>query len=56
MIRSLLFTITLLAFTFSSKAQNKDTILLMNGNTVVEKVKASSVIVKRRLRIITIII
>ena len=38
MIRSLLFTILLLVFAFSSKAQNKDTILLMNGNTVVEKV------------------
>jgi hypothetical protein len=38
MIRSLFFTLTLIAITFSSKAQNKDTILLMNGNIVVEKV------------------
>ncbi len=38
MIRSLLFTLILIVFAISSKAQNKDTILLMNGNVVVEKV------------------
>lgn len=38
MIRSLFFTLILIVFAFSSKAQNKDTILLMNGNVVVEKV------------------
>lgn len=38
MIRSLFFALTLVALAFSSKAQNKDTILLMNGNVVIEKV------------------
>ena len=38
MIRSLFFTLILIIFAISSKAQNKDTILLMNGNVVVEKV------------------
>ena len=38
MIRSLFYTLILTVFAFSSKAQNKDTILLMNGNVVVEKV------------------
>ncbi len=38
MIRSLFFTLILIVFAVSSKAQNKDTILLMNGNVVVEKV------------------
>ncbi len=38
MIRTLFFILILMNFTFSGKAQNKDTILLMNGNTVVEKV------------------
>ena len=38
MIRSLFFTLTVVVLAFSSKAQNKDTILLMNGNVVVEKV------------------
>ena len=36
--RHLFFTLTLLVFAISTKAQNKDTILLMNGNVVVEKV------------------
>jgi hypothetical protein len=38
MIRSLFYTLILTVFVISSKAQNKDTILLMNGNVVVEKV------------------
>ena len=38
MIRSLFFTLILIIFAILSKAQNKDTILLMNGNVVVEKV------------------
>ena len=38
MIRVLFFFFFMFVLTFSSKAQNKDTILLMNGNTVVEKV------------------
>ncbi len=38
MIRSLFFTCLLVVFSISTKAQNKDTILLMNGNIVVEKV------------------
>lgn len=36
--RCLLFTCILFVFSISIKAQNKDTILLMNGNIVVEKV------------------
>ena len=36
--RSLFFLMWIAFLSFSSKAQNKDTILLMNGNTVVEKV------------------
>ena len=36
--RYLIFTFTLFVFAISAKAQNKDTILLMNGNVVVEKV------------------
>lgn len=36
--RQLIFTFTLFVFAISGKAQNKDTILLMNGNVVVEKV------------------
>ena len=38
MIRTLYFILSILLLTISSKSQNKDTILLMNGNTVVEKV------------------
>lgn len=38
MMRQLIFTFTLFVFAISAKAQNKDTILLMNGNVVVEKV------------------
>jgi hypothetical protein len=38
MIRILFLSLLFIAFTFSSKGQNKDTILLMNGNVVVEKV------------------
>lgn len=38
MIRTIIFTLLLFVFSFSIKAQNKDTILLMNGNTVVERV------------------
>jgi len=38
MMRYLIFTFTLFVFAISAKAQNKDTILLMNGNVVVEKV------------------
>jgi len=38
MLRNLLFTCLLVVFSISTKAQNKDTILLMNGNIVVEKV------------------
>lgn len=38
MTRSLFFILSLIILCFTSKAQNKDTILLMNGNIVVEKV------------------
>ena len=38
MIRNLLLTLTLFVFLVSAKGQNKDTILLMNGNVVIEKV------------------
>lgn len=38
MIRSLFFILSIVILSFTSKAQNKDTILLMNGNVVVEKV------------------
>lgn len=38
MIRPLFFILSICILSFSLKAQNKDTILLMNGNTVVEKV------------------
>lgn len=38
MIRPLFFILSLVILSLSSKAQNKDTILLMNGNVVVEKV------------------
>lgn len=38
MIRPLILLLSLVTLSFSSKSQNKDTILLMNGNTVVEKV------------------
>lgn len=38
MVRSLFFILSILLLTISSKGQNKDTILLMNGNLVVEKV------------------
>ena len=38
MIKTIIFTLLLFVFSLSTKAQNKDTILLMNGNTVVERV------------------
>lgn len=38
MMRTLLFAILFFNLSISTNAQNKDTILLMNGNTVVEKV------------------
>lgn len=38
MIRPLFFILSLVILSFNLKAQNKDTILLMNGNVVVEKV------------------
>lgn len=38
MIRPLFFILSLVVLSFNLKAQNKDTILLMNGNVVVEKV------------------
>lgn len=38
MTRSLFLILSLMILCFTSKAQNKDTILLMNGNVVVEKV------------------
>ncbi|MES2762021.1 MAG: hypothetical protein V4677_07440 [Bacteroidota bacterium] len=38
MVRALFFIFSILAFFLPAKSQNKDTILLMNGNVVVEKV------------------